>query len=250
MAAQCHLCQLPILQDKREILSPGPCNPMTCNASLHMLPLRDAVEDTLSSPEQASPSLSHIWTLWTAYFPFVSQSRDVTSGLQCTHFLSSQRQVIRTFPDRHHWATFWNFQLSYFKFSRAPVQVSNLKGTLIVNLYEFSQTFRETLSALLTKVCHDVLCEAVSIFFLVCQQLQRIDQICAQALRYGMRFEDLGLVDTFTCLYGQKPVCLLPIVFLSTDRAPPIVAPFSPLRPTRCSLPKGNSCNSDTSSTS
>ena len=38
---------------KREILSSGPCNPMTRNASLHMLPLRDAVEDTLSSSDQA-----------------------------------------------------------------------------------------------------------------------------------------------------------------------------------------------------
>ena len=44
-----------------------------------------------------------------------------------------------------------------------------------------------------------------------------------------MRFEeDLALIDTFTCLYDQKPVWLLPIVFPSTDRAPPIVAPSSP----------------------
>ena len=68
--------------------------------------------------------------------------------------------------------------------------------------------------------------DAVSIFFLVRQQLQRIDQISTQALRYCKRFEDLGLIDTFTCLCDQKPGWLLPIVLISTDRAPPIVAPF------------------------
>ena len=95
----------------------------------------------------------------------------------------------------------------------------------VVNFYDFSQTFRETFSALLTEVCHDVQYEAVSIFLLV---LQPIDQICAQALRYCMCFEDHGLIDTLTYLYDQKPVWLLPIVFLSTTRAPPIDAPFSP----------------------
>ena len=55
VAAQGHLCQLPI-----HILSPGPCNPMTCNASLHTLPSREHLEDTLSSSDQASPSLSDI----------------------------------------------------------------------------------------------------------------------------------------------------------------------------------------------
>ena len=33
-----------------------------------------------------------------------------------------------------------------------------------------------------------------------------------------MSFEDLGLIDTFTCLYDQKPVWLLSIVFLHTSR--------------------------------
>ena len=79
----------------------------------------------------------------------------------------------------------------------------------------------------LAEVCHDDLYEAVSILLLVRQQLQRIDQMSAQALRYCMRFQDLGLINTFACLYHQEPVRLLPIVFSSTDRAPPIVTPFS-----------------------
>ena len=45
---------------QREILSPGPCIPTTCKASLHTLPSREAVEDASSSSDQASPSLSHI----------------------------------------------------------------------------------------------------------------------------------------------------------------------------------------------
>ena len=137
-------------------------------------------------------------------------------------------QFIRTFPDHHLWASFWNFRLSHIEISHAPVQVTNLKGTLIVNLYEFSQTFRETFSAPLTEVCHDVLCEAVFIFLLVRQQFQRMDQISAQALRYCMSFEDLGLIDTFTCLYDQKPVWLLSIVFLHTSRTTNALFPRDP----------------------
>ena len=45
---------------KRKILSPGQYKPMTWNASLHTLPSREPLEETLSSSDQASPSLSHI----------------------------------------------------------------------------------------------------------------------------------------------------------------------------------------------
>ena len=157
-----------------------------------------------------------------------------------------QRQFIRTFPDNHLWASFWYFRLSCFTFSQAPVQAS----ALTVNLYEFSQTFRETFSALLTEDCHDVLCEAVSIFLLVCQQFQRIDRICAQALRCCMRFEDLGLIDTFTCLYDLEPVWLLRAVLsLHTSRTTNYYV-LSSQRPTKCSLPMRNCCNAGTSMTS
>ena len=44
---------------------------------------------------------------------------------------------------------------------------------------KFSQTLRETFPAPLTEVRHDVLYGAVSIFLLVRQQLQRINQIPA-----------------------------------------------------------------------
>ena len=52
-----------------------------------------------------------------------------------------------------------------------------------------------------------------------------------KALRYCMRFVDLGLVNTFACLHHQEPVWLLPITFFSTDCAPPIVSPFSSRNP-------------------
>ena len=48
--------------------------------------------------------------------------------------------------------------------------------------------------------------EAVSILLLVRQQLQRINQIPAEATRYCMRSEDLCLVNTFACLHHQEPV--------------------------------------------
>ena len=80
----------------------------------------------------------------------------------------------------------------------------------------------ETPPAPLAEFRHDVLYEAVSIFLLVHHQFQRINQVPAEALRYCMRFGDLGLVDTFACLHHQEPVWLLPIMCVSTDRAPPL----------------------------
>ena len=94
---------------------------------------------------------------------------------------------------------------------------------MIVNLYEISQPFSETLSAHLTEIRHDDLYEAVSIFLLVRQQLQRINRIPALALGHCMRSEDLGLVNTFACVHHQEPVGLLPVASLSTNRAPPIL---------------------------
>ena len=43
---------------KRKTLSPGPCNPMTGSASLHTLSSPETLEETLSSSDHASPSLS------------------------------------------------------------------------------------------------------------------------------------------------------------------------------------------------
>ena len=95
---------------------------------------------------------------------------------------------------------------SYFEFSHALAQVSNLKGTLVVNLCEFSQPMHEALPAPLTEVRHDVLNEAVSIFLLVRQQLQRVNQISAKTLRYCTCFEDLGL-------FFLSPVCTTKSLF-------------------------------------
>ena len=66
--------------NKREILSPDPCDPMTCNASLHTLPSREPLENTLSSSDQASPSLSHSGLLWQRInLPFFTQLMDLKS---------------------------------------------------------------------------------------------------------------------------------------------------------------------------
>ena len=64
---------------KREILSPDPCNTLTRNASLHTLPSREPLEDTLSvfRPNFAS-ALPH-WTIVAAHLPFFSQLRDLKS---------------------------------------------------------------------------------------------------------------------------------------------------------------------------
>ena len=75
---------------------------------------------------------------------------DIYQSLRRPHFFSSQRQLIRVFPDNHFQAPFWCFRLSYLKCFRAPAQGSNIKGALIVNLSEFTQAVCKTFSALLT----------------------------------------------------------------------------------------------------
>ena len=50
----------PNFRGKESCLSPGPCNPTTCNATLPTLPSREPQQDAFSSSDQASPSLSHI----------------------------------------------------------------------------------------------------------------------------------------------------------------------------------------------
>ena len=59
VTTQSHLCQLPILQEEREIL---PYNPMTCSAPSHTLFSRDASDETLSSFDHTSSSLFPHWT--------------------------------------------------------------------------------------------------------------------------------------------------------------------------------------------
>ena len=97
---------------------------------------------------------------------------------------------------------------------------------MIVNLFEVSQSLRETFPAPLTEVRHDVLFQVASIVLLVRQQLQRVVQISAQALRYCMRFEDLGMVNTLTCLHHQEPVWCHSNIFFSTDSEPPAAVPL------------------------
>ena len=96
------------------------------------------------------------------------------------------------------------------------VQVSNLKGTLTVNPYEFYLTFRETFFAHLTKVAYDVLYEAVQLSFYC------IRSTTSTHLRYCMRFEDRGLNDTFTCLVLSNRV------FLQRSRTTNCYAPSLP----------------------
>ena len=74
----------------------------------------------------------------------------------------------------------------------------------------FSQPLREALPAPHTEVCHDVRYEAVSIFLLVRQQLQRSNQMSAQSLRYCVRFEDLGLVSGSEVVFAAGVIGVSP----------------------------------------
>ena len=85
----------------------------------------------------------------------------------------------------------------------------------------FSESIQNSSSASFTKNCHNTLHWAFSIFLLVRQQLERIDQVFTQTLRYRMRFEDFCLAGTDSCLYHQQPAGRSPFMFFCTDCAPP-----------------------------
>ena len=138
-------------------------------------------------------------------------------------------------------ASFWDFRLSHAQ-PQGHAHCQSLMNSRKPSVGPFS--------APLTEVCHDVLYEAVSIFLPVRQQLQRIDQMSAQNVRYCMCFEDLGLIDTFTCFVRPK-ACLVAsnLISLHISRTTNCCALFRQ-RPTICSLPKRNCCNSNTSRTS
>ena len=122
-------------------------------------------------------------------------------------------------------------------------------GHDVVNFDEISQPVREPLPAPVTEVRHDVLYEAVFIFLLVRQQLQRINQISTKALAHCMPSEDLGLTDTFACLHHQEPVWCPPIIFSPQIAHHQFVCFFSPESHQR-SLPSGNCYNAGTTMTS
>ena len=135
------------------------------------------------------------------------------------------------------------------KGSQASLRCPTSNGTMIVNLYELSQPLRE---AFLLPSPRFVMSHwsvgDVSILLLIRQQLQCINQIPAEALRYCMRSEDLGLVNTLACLHHQEPVWLLPTIFAPQIAHNQFVCFFTQ-RPTKRSLPSGNCRNAGTSMT-
>ena len=97
----------------------------------------------------------------------------------------------------------------------------HVQGTVIINLNKVSQALHNFFSASFTKACYNTLDWAITIFLLVHRKLERIDQVFTQTLRSRLRFKNLCLTGTDTCLYHQQPVGRSPIIFFSTDCAPP-----------------------------
>ena len=121
------------------------------------------------------------------------------------------------------------------------------KARLFIHPDEVSQAVREIFPASFAEVCHNVPLETVSILLLIRQQLQRIDQNFVQELRHRMRFEDLRLLKTVTCLQDQKLVRLPPVILFSTNCTTTLW--FFRQRPTKRSLPEGNCCSLCTGTT-
>ena len=63
---------------------------------------------------------------------------------------------------------------------------------------------------------------AITIFVLVRQQLERMDQVVTEPQRRCVRFGHLRFIGIDTELYDQYPVGCSPVVLASTGRAPPI----------------------------
>ena len=69
--------------------------------------------------------------------------------------------------------------------------------------------------------CDSTLNRAVTIFLLIRQQLERVDQIVTSPLRRCMRFEHLRFIGIGTELHHQYSVGRSPFVLASTSRTPP-----------------------------
>ena len=78
VAAQCHLCQLPILQEKKDLVT-GPMQPDDVQRRIaHVAFVRCSGRHTFVFRPSFAFTLPH-WTLWAAHFPFFSQLGDLKS---------------------------------------------------------------------------------------------------------------------------------------------------------------------------
>ena len=88
--------------------------------------------------------------------------------------------------------------------TEAKLQTSRvITKQLHAQVRESPQALHNSFSTSFTKACYDTLDWAISIFLLVRQQLESIDQIFTQTLRCRTRLENLCLTCTDTCLYQQ-----------------------------------------------
>ena len=101
-----------------------------------------------------------------------------------------------------------NFGLSTSKGIVPSFKMAHIRGRVVVNFNKVSQALHNSFPSCFTKASYNTLDWVITIFLLVRQQLERIDQIFTQTLRCRMRFKNL-------CLTGTNTICS------STDRAPP-----------------------------
>ena len=126
-----------------------------------------------------------------------------------------------------------------------PQHLTNFAGTMIVQVSEASQHVHNTFPASFLQARNNVLNRTVTIFLLVRQQPERIDQIFTKPLWRRVRFEHLCFIGIGTELHHQCPVGRIPFVFSSTHRAPATAMHLLscccclrvPLIPTKCSPP-------------
>ena len=134
---------------------------------------------------------------------------------QRVKFFRSQRQIIHSFS--------WNFRTVSIHFRPhdferplASTLVTHLHCTVIVRRNKASQPIRNTFPAFLFKAHDNVLNRAVTIFLLVRQQLERIDQVFAKSLHDHVRPKNLHFIFDCAELHHQNPVGCSPFISFST----------------------------------
>ena len=89
------------------------------------------------------------------------------------------------------------------KRSCALTQMTHVHRTTVIRLEKASQPVHDASSASFVHACYNALNRAITIFLLVRQQLERIDQVVTQPQRRCVRFEDLRFIgiDTESSLF-------------------------------------------------
>ena len=106
------------------------------------------------------------------------------------------------------------------------MQISNFHCFVIVHCKELPEPVHCSAATSLQQTWKNCPNWTVAIFLLVCQELQRVDQVVAGSLWCRMSPKNFCVSVVRAVLYDQDPVRGPPIILAATSRTPPVTLPL------------------------